>query len=78
MQTINLALLGFGNVGQALSRLLLAKQGELKKIYNIDWKVVGIATGSHGIAVAPGGIQLEEALQKMEVTSLLKSVFLFL
>jgi len=66
MQSFNLALLGFGNVGQALSRLLLAKRGELQKNYNIDWKVVGIATGSHGIAIAPQGIQLEEALRRMD------------
>jgi hypothetical protein len=51
MQSHNLALLGFGNVGQALARLLLAKRSELQENYHLDWKVVGIATGSHGIAI---------------------------
>ena len=74
MQEYKLALLGFGNVGQALSRLLLAKQEELKQKYAIDWRVVGIATGSHGNALAPEGIQLEEAIRRMEQGEILSTL----
>lgn len=59
---VSLALLGFGNVGKALAQLLLTKQDELERKYGIDWKVVGIATGSHGIAIDPRGINLNNLL----------------
>ena len=67
MQEINLAFLGFGNVGQALSKLLLEKQEELKREYGITWKVVGIATANHGITIAPQGLDLTKALSIMEI-----------
>ncbi|MFO8036528.1 MAG: homoserine dehydrogenase [Anaerolineales bacterium] len=57
-----LALLGFGNVGQAFARLLLEKEKTLQEEKGIAFQVVGIATGSHGRAVHPGGIDLTEAL----------------
>ena len=66
MQEINLAFLGYGNVGQALSRLLLEKQEELKREYGITWKVVGIATANHGITIAPKGLDLTKALHTIE------------
>jgi homoserine dehydrogenase len=58
MHKFSLALLGFGNVGKALARLLLAKKAELERKYGITWKVVGIATGSHGVAIDHNGIDL--------------------
>ena len=63
MPTFNLAFLGFGNVGQALGRLLMAKQQTLRERHRIDWRVVGIATSRHGGAIHPEGIDLEHALQ---------------
>jgi len=62
MATYRLAFLGFGNVGQALARLLLAKRAELCARYGINFVVTGIATGRHGSAIAPDGIDLETAL----------------
>jgi homoserine dehydrogenase len=62
MAHYNLALLGFGNVGQALAKLLLDKQEELASNYNITFSITGIATGSHGTALDPGGIHIEHAL----------------
>ena len=47
MPDIKLALLGFGNVGRALARLLLIKRDELRRRYQINWQVVGIATLRH-------------------------------
>lgn len=62
MRHYNLALIGFGSVGQALARLLLRKRDELLADYNIRFAVTGIATRSRGIAVNPDGINLVEAL----------------
>lgn len=39
-----LAFLGFGNVGRALARLLVAKSAELRESYGIEWEIVGVAT----------------------------------
>lgn len=66
MRTYNLALVGFGNVGRSLARLLLAKQPVLKEAYGIDFRVTGIATARHGKAIDPQGIDLERALSLYE------------
>ena len=58
-----LALLGFGNVGQALVELLLEKELTLKDELGIIFRVVGIASGSHGAAINPQGLSLPELLQ---------------
>jgi len=58
-----LALLGFGNVGQALVELLLEKELTLKEELGITFRVVGIGSGSHGAAVDPRGFSLPELLQ---------------
>lgn len=58
----NLALLGFGNVGQALIELLIEKKADLAADPGISFRVVGIASGSHGRAVNPQGIPLQEVL----------------
>lgn len=62
MTHYKLALLGFGNVGRALAQLLLRKRNELRERYDITFSVTGIATGRHGIAINPSGIDLEGAL----------------
>jgi homoserine dehydrogenase len=56
-----LAFLGFGNVGKALAKLLLAKQDELDQKYGITFSASGIASGSHGMAIDHRGIDLEVA-----------------
>ncbi len=63
MPHYNLAILGFGNVGKALSQLLLRKQADIQFQQGITFSVTGIATGSHGLAVDTEGIDLNEALQ---------------
>lgn len=62
MDTHRFALLGFGNVGQAFARLLMAKSDELLTQLDLNWQVVGIMTGHHGVAIHPTGINLESAL----------------
>ena len=63
MAHYNLALLGFGNVGRALARLLQRKAVELKDRYELTYSVTGIATGHHGAAIDPAGLDLDKALQ---------------
>ena len=66
MPHYNLALIGFGNVGRALVRLLQRKQAELQNSYNITFSVTGIATGSHGAAVDPTGLDHASAAAMVE------------
>lgn len=63
MRAVRLVLMGFGNVGQALARLLLTKEDHLRRAYSLDLRVVTIATGSHGIAFDLDGIDLRQALE---------------
>jgi len=62
MPHINLALIGFGNVGQALAQLLIRKQYDLKNQYDISFTVTAIGTGTHGAAINPDGIDLNQAI----------------
>ena len=57
-------MVGFGNVGQAFARLVLRKAPLLEKEYSFSFTVTGIATGSHGSAIDPTGIDLEKALSE--------------
>lgn len=66
MEEQRLALIGFGNVGQALGELLLHKAAHLERHHGLRYRVVAIATGSHGSALAPGGLDLSEALRLAE------------
>ncbi len=59
---LNVALVGFGNVGRALADLLIAKGDVLHYDYNIHLRVTGICTGSHGCAIDPSGLRLRTAL----------------
>lgn len=61
-----LALIGFGNVARALSRLLVRKQDLLKSRYDITFSFSGISTGRHGFAVNPGGLDIQKALELVE------------
>jgi homoserine dehydrogenase len=62
----NLAFIGFGNVARALARLLERKRGALKSTYDITYSVTGIATGRHGFAVNPDGLDMHKALHLVE------------
>jgi homoserine dehydrogenase len=65
MPHVNLALIGFGNVGQALAQLLLRKRYDLKNQYDISFAVTAISTGTHGSAIDPGGIDLQQAISRI-------------
>ena len=66
MPHYNLALLGFGNVGRALARLLQRKETELHSRYNLTFSVTGIATGHHGAAIDPAGLDYVRAAELVE------------
>lgn len=66
MPHLSLVLIGFGNVGKALARLLLHKQTDLKDQFGITFQVTGIATGRHGTSMDPNGIDLQRALARIE------------
>lgn len=62
MQEIRVALVGFGNVGKALARLLEKKQAILRSEYGFSTLITGIATAHHGKAIAPSGIDAKQAI----------------
>lgn len=62
MPEYRLALVGFGNVGQALVKLLLRKRTLLAEQFDFTFKITGIATGRHGAAINPDGIDPQAAL----------------
>jgi len=74
MTHYKLSFIGFGNVARALARLLERKRGLLESQYNITYSVTGIATGSHGFAVNPDGLDVHKALELVESG---KSISLF-
>jgi homoserine dehydrogenase len=63
MQTINMCLLGFGNVGQAFASLLLEKRSSIQDQYALNMQVVAIKTGRHGALIDPDGLDLAQVLE---------------
>lgn len=66
MVKVRLVLLGFGNVGRALARLIGKKYAEVEERYGLALSVVAIATGRHGLAYDDTGLDLARALQILE------------
>jgi homoserine dehydrogenase len=44
MKQYSVCFIGFGNVGRALARLLMAKSAELRDLYGIEWRITGVAS----------------------------------
>lgn len=59
-----IALYGFGSVGKAFARLLLAKDRVLRDRYAFDWRVTAIVTAQHGFAADDAGLDLETCLSQ--------------
>lgn len=74
MPNYKLALLGFGNVGQSLALLLKDKRDELKSKYDIDFNLTGIATGTHGTALNPHGLDIDRAVNVIRAGDSLESI----
>ena len=72
MVDLSFALVGFGNVGRSLICLLQQKRDVLLKQHGIRFKITGIATGHHGIAIDPGGFDLDQVLHTPDINALSK------
>lgn len=66
MPHYRLAYIGFGNVARSLARLLERKSDLLKQYKDLTYSVTGVATGRHGFAVNPEGLDLHKALKLVE------------
>jgi homoserine dehydrogenase len=60
--TYNLCIVGFGNVGKALVKLLQRKSSELREQYGIEWKITGIASRSLGWIASAEGLNPDQLL----------------
>src|SRR5438128_1721098 len=63
---LKIAFIGFGNVAREFGRILDQRRGLLAEGYATSVKTVGIATGRHGVLVNSAGIDLKEAIRKVE------------
>ena len=66
MNEIKLALLGFGNAGQAFAKLLLEKNDEIIDTLDTRVLVVAIATRSKGTIIDEKGLDLDQVLLEIE------------
>ena len=62
MPSYNLAIVGMGNVGRALLRLLISKETDLRRRYDIRWRLTGVATRRTGWIADPDGLNPLAAL----------------
>jgi len=72
-----LAFIGFGNVARSLVRLLERKRNLLNQEYNLTYSISGIATGRHGFAVNPNGLDVQQALESVESGKSISSLSAF-
>lgn len=68
MKKLNVALLGFGSVGQSFARILLEKRLEIEELYDTNINVVAITTKTRGNLVDAWGIDLERVLNNIDET----------
>ncbi|HDZ35804.1 MAG TPA: homoserine dehydrogenase [Thermococcus sp.] len=61
VRDVKLSLFGFGNVGQAVARVLISKEAFFRKKYGLNFRVVSVADTS-GVVWLPEGVDLREAL----------------
>lgn len=59
---VNLCLLGFGNVGRAVVRLLLTKREELRERHGIEWRITGVASRRIGWLADENGLDPQALL----------------
>jgi homoserine dehydrogenase len=62
----DLALVGFGHVGRRFARLIEERRDWLSLDYDIDCRIVGIATRHHGSVFHPGGVDAVAAAVSVE------------
>ena len=62
MKRFKVCFIGFGNVGRALARLLVAKSAELRENYGIEWEITGVATRRMGWRASDDAIDVSALL----------------
>jgi len=65
MKQYNLCFLGFGNVGRALARLLVAKSAELREQYGVEFRVTGVASRRIGWLANSDGFDVATLLSNV-------------
>ncbi len=63
---VDLLFVGFGHVGRRFARLLQDHTVRLRSEEGLSWRVVGIATATHGTVFDTHGVDLERAVQSVE------------
>lgn len=66
VKKLKIAMIGFGNAGQAFAKLLMNKHDEIIERYKCDVRVVAISTNSRGSMVNDHGIDLKLALSDIK------------
>lgn len=67
---LSIGLIGFGNVGKALARLIIDKKNLLRERYDLNISIMGIATRSSGIAIDEHGLDLSRTLEMADQKAL--------
>ena len=62
MKIVKVAMLGFGNAGQAFAQMVLDKEEEIQEKYNCQVLITAIATKSKGCLMNSQGIDMRKAL----------------
>lgn len=62
MPSYNLAIVGMGNVARSLLRLLISKETDLRRRYDIRWRLTGVASRRIGWMIDPDGLNPLAAL----------------
>lgn len=62
---MRLLLIGFGNVGQELARILLSVEKYHPRLRDLDLTMVGVTTRTRGSLASPSGIDLRRALSDL-------------
>jgi homoserine dehydrogenase len=70
MKRFRVCFIGFGNVGRALARLLVAKSAELRDNYGIEWEITGVATRRMGWRASGEAIDVSALLAGTDQTTL--------
>ena len=64
--THNLALIGFGVVGQALAKIVQEKGAYIAARYGLTLQIVAVATNSRGTLYQPNGLDIDRLLEIMQ------------
>ena len=70
MQTVRLALIGFGNVGQGFAQILLERGDLYAQKFGLNFVVVAINDMLRGSAYNPAGLDLAACLQARDLSAL--------